>query len=345
MLGVTLRNRRWTGWESVSIETSIETLADSFAVSLASNPQEFIAELYDGAPAIIDIDGKPLMAGYIERVRRYNSKATVSLGIEGRSKTGDLIDCTLGTGKTSWKNIGLLDLLVELCKPFGIKVTSQVSNLGEPFQKFTADGGKTIYEAIEKACGARGILPTSDANGDLVLLKTGSLSASDSLVQGANIKTIEHSTNYSERFSEVVVRGQQKGDGSAWKTVGFTATAKDPAIKRYRPLLVTADQTLTGKSAQEKANWEAQVRAGRSVNLLIETPSWTQTNGDLWEPNLLVNVVYPKFGISGKYLIVGVRYSLDDTGTNCSLRLDVPEVYAPEPPASVKQSNQTRIQL
>ena len=55
-----------------------------------------------------------------------------------------------------------------LVQPYGISVAVE-TDIGAPFRKFRIDEGETVFEAVERACRFRAVLPLSDGAGNLIL--------------------------------------------------------------------------------------------------------------------------------------------------------------------------------
>ncbi|WP_334470302.1 phage baseplate assembly protein [Arsenophonus sp. PmNCSU2021_1] len=109
-----------------------------------------------------------VLTGWIEATPiRYDAKS-IQVGISGRSKTADLIDCaantTLFTGKT------LHQIASELAKPFSIKVISQKTPK-TPLQAFQADYGETVHEVLNKALGSQQALAWDDEDSNLLIAR------------------------------------------------------------------------------------------------------------------------------------------------------------------------------
>ena len=67
--------------------------------------------------------------------------------------------------------------------------------------------------------------------------------------------------------------------------------------------------------------------------------NWRDVDGNLWEPNKLIDVLIPSMKVSGdqagtvpvRYLIAEVTYHLGLEGTHAELTLMAPEAFMPQP--------------
>jgi len=89
---------------------------------------------------------------------------------------------------------------------------------------------------------------------------------------------------------------------------------------------------MTLGQAQERANWEATVRAARAGTASVVVQGWTQESGALWPLNVLVPVRSPFLGIDSDMLISGTHITLDDAGGSITeITLARPDAFTPEP--------------
>ncbi|MFY1027112.1 phage baseplate assembly protein [Actinobacillus seminis] len=103
---------------------------------------------------------------------------------------------------------------------------------------------------------------------------------------------------------------------------GLKVEVKDAEISRYRPMLIIADDNMTGSTGYQRANWEMQRNNAEGKRSTVTVQGWQKPDGTLWLPNELVTLDAPQLGIhKEERLIVDCRYSLDDSGTKTQLNL------------------------
>lgn len=337
---VTLRvnGREWGGWTRVQISAGIERLSRDFNVEITrqwpgesgSVPLQPRVKKGELVEVLIGEEKAKVLTGWIEATPvRYDARS-INVGISGRSKTADLIDCaadtTVFTGKT------LYQIASELAKPFGIKVISR----GAPrtsLQALQADYGETVHEVLNKALGSQQTLAWDDEEGNLLIGSVGNDRATTALVWGENILTCDTEQSIRERFSEYQVAGQRAGDdidfGEATLTA-LRARAKDSQITRYRPQHIQQSGNTTGASCKARSEFEARQRAARTEETTYTVQGWRQGNGSLWKPNQRVIVFDPVLGFSNRELVIGeVVYTQDEGGTRCELRVAPEAAYIP----------------
>jgi prophage tail gpP-like protein len=248
--------------------------------------------------------------------------------LTGRDKSGDLVDCSAlhSTGQFNQQKIE--QILQTLCQPFGIQVKAQVST-GPVINKFNINPGETVHEVIERLCKLAGLLCIPDKAGNLLLIKGGESVNSGRLIEGVNILQGSAESDAKARFSQVMVKGQSQSSLNNPGSNSFkgTASAKDLEVKRYRPLLISAEEQADAARCEERAKWEVSTRCGRSRRFDITVLGWNSDSGKLWDVNQIVQVDSPSLGVSENLIISEVNYMLDASGEITQMVLMRPESY------------------
>ncbi|WP_404999309.1 phage baseplate assembly protein, partial [Escherichia coli] len=168
--------RLFTGWTSVSVTRSIESVAGYFELGVNVPPGTDLSGLAPGKAFTLEIDGQIVCTGYIDSRRRQMIADSMKIIIAGRDKTADLIDCAAVYSGGQWKNRTLEQIARDLCAPYGVTVRWELSDKesSAAFPGFTLDHSETVYEALVRASRARGVLMTSNAAGELVFSRAAS---------------------------------------------------------------------------------------------------------------------------------------------------------------------------
>ncbi len=246
----------------------------------------------------------------------------------GRDKTGDLVDCSAQFKTGQWQGRTLEQLAQDVVAPFGIRVFANVDT-GPPFRVRKIEDGESVFEFLERAARTRGVLLTTSGNGDLVITRRPTVRARDNLVLGKNILSATANLSHRERHSEYIVKGTMKGSDfvSPDSTIERVGTADDRRIARYRPLIILAEDQVDNAEAKVRAEWERNVRFGRSLEVTYTVQDWAQSDGALWRHSVLTHVDDAYMGLNEELLISSVRYVLDDNGRRCELTVTRPEAY------------------
>ncbi|WP_066644597.1 phage baseplate assembly protein [Sphingomonas sp. CCH16-B10] len=147
---------------------------------------------------------------------------------------------------------------------------------------------------------------------------------------GDNLLEATATHDVSERFSEYIVKGQASGDDTLFGAAAASSSARaaDPAITRYRPQIVIAEDQATIAGLIARAKFEASVRAGRAQSAEVTVLGWRTPGGALIAPNQLVDVEASELFIEGRMLIEAVRLTLDGQGERAVLSVVPPQAYS-----------------
>ena len=357
LVEIRVGGKRYGGWKSVLITSSIEQVARAFALEVTENfpgNTDFTA-LQTGELVQVYIGEDLVCTGYITSTPiRYDGK-TVSVQVQGKSRTVDLVDCPPSaayappaagsnlwsevkgrSGKaqaapaaaakpqTSWKNLPAGSIIEELAKPYGITLT--ISAESNEVKTHTVNPGETVFESIKRLITKDNLVLTDDEAGNLVLVEPGGAGqATDALELGGNILKASARFDASARFSHYVAIGQHAGTDEDF---GRTAAedkgvAVDPEVKRFKD---SGQASL--KTAGDRARFEANFQAARFRAVTYTVQGWRQSDGSLWRPNTKVIVRDQTLFPGGlEMLVVQTKLQLSSAGMTAELGLMPPDGY------------------
>jgi prophage tail gpP-like protein len=317
------------GWESVEIRTGIEQVAGTFKLGVTERwaGQATPTPIMPGFACEVLLDGETVITGFVDTSDPSFDDANHTVLVEGRDKTGDLVDCSAIHKSGQWVNRTLDKIASDICAPFGIKVINQ-TDVGKAFPSFNVQEGERAFEAIDRMARMRAVLLVSDGLGNLVITRAGQQRIETELVEGVNIKSARGKFDWRERFSHYVIKGQHRGFDyeTPDDARGPSGTADDTVINRYRPLVVLAEDQGHIATLTQRAEWERNVRLGRSNRATITVQGWKHAAG-LWRANNLVGLRSPRLYADLDLLIAQVTFKLDANGTTTELELCRPEAY------------------
>ena len=337
----------WTYWTSVQVSRQMDAIAGTFSLSLADkwvNGAQALP-LAAGMPCQILIGGDQVMDGYIDQVKPTFSATAHGISVTGRDKSADLVDCAAVHSPGQWLRCSVLQLAQELARPFGVNVTAE-GDVGAPIPSFKLEEGETAFEALDRALRQRELMACPDGKGGIVLLKAGAGTASGRLRQGENVLSADSQFDMADRFSDYIVKGQKPGTDKGWgkEACAVRGEYRDQAVRRYRPMVIRAEQSGDASNARQRAAWECSVRAARAVTVTSTVQGFRQQgvgreqSGPLWQLNQMVDVDLPYLRISQRLLVAGVEFRRDATsGSTTRLTLRDPAAFAPEPKAEAKK--------
>ena len=314
------------GWTKIKITRGLDQLAGDFELEVTERwpGQEEIRFVSEGSACRVLIDDTPVITGYVDDVTISYDAGNHTVGVTGRDKTCDLIDCC--PPSTQLKNQTLAALAQTLCAPFGVAVVSEVSTPAMPATK--TDEGDTVYDILHQHAQAAAVLLYTDGQGRLVIGRAGNKTAGAAVELGKNVLRCSYSASMKERYSLYTVKGQSAADDTWNGTAAAhpTGTAKDPFVSRHRPLTIIAEQEAHGVSAAQRAQWEANTRYGKGKSVTYTVNGWY--GGDiLWEPNQMIQVTDSLIPLDNKWLIVSVAWSMDDGGWISALTIQPKSAY------------------
>lgn len=328
--------KSYVGWKSIDATISMENLSGQFSVEISDNiangnkPVRALPTIRPGLECEVYINDQVIITGYIDKVMPVISAENHTIVVQGRDKTGDLVDCSMTESTNQYLGLKIDQITKRICSPFGIPVKlGDGADAGAIFDNFLIEQGSTCFEAIQKLCYMRQLLAISDGRGGLLLTKSGTEKITTGLFQGVNIKQGEASYDFSERFSYYICKGQKQGDdNSTPETVANNSGAyTDEVVPRYRPLLVIAEGQADISTCTKRAKWEGAIRRGKSRRFTITVNGWSLGAESIWEINKLVQLKSELLGVDDTLLISQVNFKLDNNGEITVLTLTSPESF------------------
>ena len=333
-----VNGRQWGGWTSLSISAGVERIARDFNVEITrrwpggDEVKQMQPRIKNGDSVAVLIGNDLVMTGYVDATPVRYDAHSLSVGIVGRSRTEDLIDCSATLTQFASRN--LVQIVHQLAAPFSINVVNEGYD-GGPISDFQVDFGETVMEVIDKLIGMQQVLVYDNAKGELVIGGVGTKRTVTALVLGENILSCDTEKSIKDRFSQYIVSGQRAGNdhdfGEATNTA-ISARTLDGGITRYRPMVIKQTGNANGETCGERSEFEMQRRAARTDEVTYTVQGWRQGNGALWEPNMRVLVYDPVLGFNNaEMLIAEVTYRKDSQGTVAELRVGPADAYLPKP--------------
>ncbi|MDD9911662.1 MAG: hypothetical protein OXR68_04080 [Alphaproteobacteria bacterium] len=318
------------GWSDVNVTRSMQTISGSFSLSTVDSKlfETFTPHISNGDKCQVSVDGTPVITGYVDQIDAFYTANDHTLTVSGRDKTGDLVDCSVIHSSGEFKNRTVKQIAQTLCQPFGITVKTDYD--GKAFKVFRIEPGETVFDAIERMCRQLALLPISTPEGDLLLTRVSTTPSGASLKTGGNIKSASLAYTHKDRFSNYTVKGQQPGNDSVFGKAAATpmGKAQDADIKRHRPFLLLAEQPGDGLTFTDRAQWEANVRRGRSKAIRYVVPGWKHTGGKVWKENTIVSIQDDVLGVRERWTIADVVFALNDqSGHTTNLTVMPPESF------------------
>lgn len=329
---LSLDGQRHRGWTSVRIMQSLDRVAHAFELELterwSTGRSTERRSIVAGMPCQVFIDSDLLISGYVDEVSPRYSATEHTLQVIGRSRAGDLVDCST-PGKT-YNDQTLLQIAQAEAAPFGIAASAaQGVDVGAAIGTARLEPGQPIYEFLEEWARIRAVRFISDAAGNLIITRAGHTRAAERLQLGVNILEASGGVDLRDRYTLYTALAQTDQYDDPSSNVDIAGTANDDwgAYTRHRPRTFLLESAADAVSAQQRAEWQRNTSYGRSQGVVYTVRGWRQSNGELWQHNQLVSVVDDFAGVNGDRLIVEVNRILDGDGRRTELRVMRPEAY------------------
>ncbi len=330
---------RFGGWKAARVTRSIESLAGSFALEVtdrwgdAAEPRA----IQDEDACRVEVDGVPVIDGYVDKPSISATKDGRSLSYTGRDRVAALVDNSALLAKWTWRDVNIRDFATAVAAPFGIRVSVQAGLELAKVRKLVISPGDTGYEAIRRAAADQGMLCVSDGAGGVILTRASNARAT-ALLEGVNIVAASFDRDNTDRYHRYVMPTHSAAADEGGGGMRVWAEAIDEGVRRTdRVLLIRPDKGYDIADARRRVDWEARVRAARAEAVVVTVRGWRQPTGALWPINVLTYVQAPQLvGVDGDMRVSQVEYSISEAGQLTTLRLVRPDAFTPEPKARVK---------
>lgn len=331
-------SQRHTGWQEVNIRMSLEQIADQFQLSLTERWAESgeVRSLTPGEACAVSIGNELVLTGYVDEVLPDYDAQTHTIVANGRSKAGDLVDCSGQEQRLDGRT--LLQIAQALAQPYGVEVIDTVK-ASKPFGAFVLEDGQPIAEAIERAAQIRGARVVSDSSGRLLIVHAVQRTIRTRLELGVNILKASGAFSDRDRFNQYVVEGQTPGSDN-WNGTQASSpkgTATDPRVRRPRSTLVVCDTPADGGDCSTRAELEARMRWAKGRGVTYTVNGWQHEQG-VWRPGDLVHVTDAFLGLDESLLVSDVQLIESLEGRFAELRVVPPAAFEPVPIAESKAS-------
>lgn len=323
-----INGRDFTGWTAATISMSIDNCADAFSLTAPFDPSDpaiksaFRPREYQEVKVLIGDD--TVLTGRVEKVNPHTGPDARTLNVQGRSLTGQLVDCSID-GELEFSGLTLADICRRLCKPFGIKVRADY-NTGI-IDIASAKFGQSVYEFLSSIAGPRNMLLNSSFEGELVITDGRALANRQpiaALIEGKPpLKSVDPDFDSTGCYSVYKVSSQQDGYSDV------SGSVSDSTVKRYRPRLVEQDDT--GTDPRLAAAWERSKAYADTMGVGVELAGWRRPDGKLWAERQVLTLQAPGAMLSkeSRWLVSSVTHKMDaDSGQTTNLGLIIPEAYA-----------------
>lgn len=348
---IKLNGADYTTWERANVFRSMETVCGAFSFT-SSVDENNLFPIKVGAAVEIAVDGIQVINGFVEKLGIEYSDDSHAITVSGRDILGDLVDSTVGeikefTGAVSLIDIARIVLDINNLQSVDIKNETGGFETFKPIEVTSAEVGMEIFEFLELYARKSQILLTTDGKGNLVFARASTEVFPATLKNkvGGDSNILQANTNFdnSQRYYKYVVQSQlnaQNQDaGVKPKDIASQrGQILDSQIRTSRILEFNAEESSDSQTATRRAKWEANIRRARSLSY-SPTIQGHSVDGQLWKPNILVEVDDDFSDIQATLLVKSVRYAQSiDGGSTTKLDLTYSDAYTLQAEQSAREA-------
>ena len=349
---VTCNGQIFEGWTDVAIVRDANALATRFRLSITepttASGKVLGWQIRPGDPIRIALGGKQVVDGFVDVRQASYDADSHGVQIDGRSRTGDLIEGAAvnrdGSPVGPFEGYTLDEIARSVLAPYSIGV-KVIGDAGAPFARVASQWGESVFSLLERLSRLRGLRLTDDGEGNLVMTDgAAGKEAPIGLVEGRNILRATASMDVSQVASDVFVAGQMAGDDQQYgaDVAQQSAHVANDKAPRYRPKATIMEQPGDKADMKARANQEIARIAVNQAQVQLVVQGWFTAEGDVWEPGMKVKLTSPMLLIDREMVVVMAQLTQSDgDGTTTELTLVTPESFAiaaPDQSAPAPQS-------
>ncbi len=324
---------QFDNFTAASCQIRLDALTNTFSFEAVA--AEGVALPFKGGEACrVIVDDIPVLTGFIEVVDVSYSAGDHNIVVQGRDKTGDLLDSSVSAISDLRAPITLKRIIEIAIANIGadIKVIEEVTIAPfDPAQDIvSAELGDNAFDFIEKYSRKRQVLITSNSDGNVVITQGSTQQAAGSIqhIIGAadnNVIASSFSFDTTNRFNFYIVASQQNpvalnnaGVTGLGSVVSQSGGALDNDVREGRDLVILSEAPMSDDQCKSRAQWEANIHKARSLAYSATVPGYrvdpTDPQSDLWQINRLYQIVDDYLGKSEPMLCNSVTFTLDVQG-------------------------------
>ena len=315
-------NKKYEGWTGLSTDESIDSIVDAFSID---GPNTFgeIAKPFKYDICRVLIGGQPIIKGRIDKISLKDNAESRTVGIQGRSLAGQIVDCDIDDEGYEYSGLALSTIAKKLTRRSGL--TIHAANDTNPIETASAEMGAKVGEYLQHICAGFGLHLWSDATGRLIIGYPPVQGKPVASIVAGQYPYLGGDADYdgTARFSSYKIVGSDFGQPE------IVGQASDSGVPIYRPQVAKFDD----QSPTDPGNAAKRSRAkalADSVGCSISCDGWRDANGNLWAKGSTVMLKSAPLMIytDTAFIVAGVKRTLDaNQGRKTTLRLIFPQTY------------------
>lgn len=339
------------GYTKVTVERGFKDSCGQFSLTVSLNDKNNVPQFDEypikiGSSIQILVEEQPFLTGFVDSNIVNQSSNSLMIGFSGRDRTEDVVDSTISKSQVDGflGNISLENISKSVVKSLGITDIDVINLTGDDlfFQKnefIMPTEGEPAMEFLQKLAEIKGVFMNTDGLGNIQIVRGGNSKSEIKTkllneIEGNNNNILQSSSrvDYSKRYNQYIAYSQQSSAQASLS--GKRPTAKDlyspksddtASIDRdIRPSRVynfIANMPLDEQGLETRATWENSLRRAGAIKYSCMVQGYTYDGKNIWEPNILVNLVDEYAKINANMLVDHIRFveSTENVVTHLSL--------------------------
>lgn len=320
----------FVGFKEVYVKRSLDTVSGFFRLTVAvDNIQRFPLKMAQKAE--IFINDVQVINGFIERIEvlyaTFAGSQSHDVIVEGRDVTADIIDSTLDGQHTYNGPISLESIIRDVLSKLSLSSVNVINNVPglEPYENdylVSSSVGDSAFEFLERYARLREVLLTTDGLGNIVITRAeqGSPSASITNIRGVdnfnNIISARMIYDNKKRFSKYRCFSQSQISTLEYiandteSLTNISGEADDNNIRSSRVFNFLSENNANAEECSKRAVWERNSRIAPSKVYIPVVFGFTRIDsGQIWRPNIIVDVRDDFSDLESQMLLDSVEYS------------------------------------
>ena len=186
----------YEGFTEINVKNSIEDFSGDFSFKATIEGIKFLP-FKGNEPCRVLIDDIPLITGYIESVDYSYDTNSHEVEISGRDKTADIIDSSI-VGNIELNSPSLETIVKAVLSGLNLDITiiNQAGDIEpEKDELVSAEVGENAFDFIEKYARKRGVLLSTNGDGNIVFTRASTEILDGVLINKVNNDKIVNSSN------------------------------------------------------------------------------------------------------------------------------------------------------
>lgn len=316
-----------TGWTGATITMGIDVVADAFSVSVpfdkASAEMARVLKPFGYQPIDLYLGPDIIGRGLIDEIETTLEESGRILTVQGRSKTGQLVDCSID-GPLEYVGLTLGGIARQVARPFGVGVRADADT--DLIDIARASYGQSPIDFLNGIARPRNLYFGSSFDGQLVIWAGSSLESAPlraTLEEGvAPVLSVSARFAGTDRFSVYKAATQFAGEPD------LVGVARDSGVSVFRPHLsevsdADADPDATARKLRSES-------IAKSVTVGVSLAGWRRPDGALWSERQIVTLKAPGVLLPNavRYVVAEVTHSLEAGRKTTALRLAPTAAYS-----------------